>query len=170
MFTLWLMADMQTIPSDLANGAVDAVSISMNIGTTIRGYRLQKGMSQGDIEKRTGLLRCYLSRVENGHTVHSLDTLAKIAQALDIPLAQFFAEDSLGREINTQKLTDDELRFLTQIRRYATNLNDSDRKLLLAMVKKFAATAVRYIVNMPVPGSFRAPQFPNCLIRATDWR
>ena len=116
---------------------------TMKIGVTIRGYRLQKGLSQGDIEKRTGLLRCYLSRVENGHTVPSLDTLAKIASALDIPLAQFFAEDSLGREMNTQKLTDDELRFLTQIRRYATNLNDSDRKLLLAMVKKFAATAVR---------------------------
>ncbi len=115
----------------------------MKIGTTIRGYRLQKGFSQGDIEKRTGLLRCYLSRVENGHTIPSLDTLSKIAQALDMPLAQFFAEDSLGREMNTQKLTDEELRFLTQIRRYSTNLNDSDRKLLLAMVKKFAATAVR---------------------------
>ena len=51
----------------------------MKIGTTIRGYRLSKGLSQGDIEKRTGLLRCYLSRVENGHTVPSLDTLAKIA-------------------------------------------------------------------------------------------
>ena len=116
---------------------------TMKIGSTIRGYRLQKGLSQGDIEKRTGLLRCYLSRVENGHTVPSLDTLSKIAHALDLPLAQFFAEDSLGRELNTQKLTDDELRFLTQIRRYSTNLNDSDRKLLLAMVKKFAATATR---------------------------
>ena len=42
---------------------------TMNIGETIRNYRLQKGMSQGDIEKRTGLLRCYLSRVENGHTI-----------------------------------------------------------------------------------------------------
>ena len=42
---------------------------SMNIGETIRNYRLQKGMSQWDIEKRTGLLRCYLSRVENGHTI-----------------------------------------------------------------------------------------------------
>jgi len=115
----------------------------MKIGMTIRGYRLQKGLSQGDIEKRTGLLRCYLSRVENGHTVPSLDTLAKIAGALDLPLAQFFAEDSLGRELNTQKLTDDELRFLTQIRRYSSNLNDSDRKLLLAMVKKFAATAAK---------------------------
>lgn len=115
----------------------------VNIGTTIRGYRLQKGLSQGDIEKRTGLLRCYLSRVENGHTVPSLDTLSKIASALDLPLAQFFAEDMLGRELNTQKLSDEELRFLTQIRRYSSNLNDSDRKLLLAMVKKFAATAVK---------------------------
>lgn len=115
----------------------------MKIGTTIRAHRLQKGLSQGDIEKKTGLLRCYLSRVENGHTVPSLDTLSKIAQALDLPIAQFFADDSLGRQFNTQSLSDDELRFLTQIRRYSTNLNESDRKLLLAMVKKFAATAIR---------------------------
>jgi transcriptional regulator with XRE-family HTH domain len=115
----------------------------IKIGTTIRAYRLQKGLSQGDIEKKTGLLRCYLSRVENGHTIPSLDTLSKIALALDLPIAQFFAGDALGRQLNTQKLSDDELRFLTQIRRYSTNLNDSDRKLLLAMVKKFAATAKR---------------------------
>jgi transcriptional regulator with XRE-family HTH domain len=115
----------------------------MKIGTTIRTHRLQKGLSQGDIEKKTGLLRCYLSRVENGHTVPSLDTLSKIALSLDLPIAQFFADDSLGRQLNTQKLTDEELRFLTQIRRYSTNLNESDRKLLLAMVKKFATTAVR---------------------------
>ena len=115
----------------------------MKIGTTIRAHRLQKGLSQGDIEKKTGLLRCYLSRVENGHTIPSLDTLSKIAQALDLPIAQFFADDTLGRQFNTQNLSDDELRFLTQIRRYSSNLNESDRKLLLAMVKKFAATAVR---------------------------
>jgi transcriptional regulator with XRE-family HTH domain len=115
----------------------------MKIGTTIRTYRLQKGLSQGDIEKKTGLLRCYLSRVENGHTMPSLDTLAKIAEALDLPISQFFAEDALSRQLNSQKLSDEELKFLTQIRRYSSNLNDSDRKLLLAMVKKFATTAVR---------------------------
>jgi len=115
----------------------------MKIGTVIRTHRLRKGLSQGDIEKKTGLLRCYLSRVENGHTVPSLDTLSKIALALDMPIAQFFAADSLHRQTNLQKLSDEELRFLTQIRRYSTNLNESDRKLLLAMVKKFAATATR---------------------------
>ena len=66
----------------------------MKIGTAIRAHRLQKGLSQGDIEKKTGLLRCYLSRVENGHTVPSLDTLSKIARALDLPITQFFAEDT----------------------------------------------------------------------------
>jgi transcriptional regulator with XRE-family HTH domain len=115
----------------------------MKIGTTIRTHRLQKGLSQGDIEKKTGLLRCYLSRVENGHTVPSLDTLSKIALALDLPISQFFADETMGHQFNTQKLSDDELRFLTQIRRYSSNLNESDRKLLLAMVKKFAATATR---------------------------
>jgi len=113
----------------------------INIGTTIRAFRLQKGMSQGDIEKRTGLLRCYLSRVENGHTVPSLETLQKIAGALDLPLSQFFSEEEVVREVPGLSLNEDEIRFLTQIQRYSANLGESDRRLLLAMVRKFAATA-----------------------------
>ena len=117
------------------------VSRSMNIGETIRNYRLQKGMSQGDIEKRTGLLRCYLSRVENGHTIPSLDTLSKIAGAMDLPLSQFFSDGNANGGRGLPQLSDDEVRFLTQIRRYSANLNDSDRKLVLAMIKKMAASA-----------------------------
>src|SRR5271154_1038413 len=142
MFTLWLMADMQTIPVDMASAAVDDGSISMNIGTTIRGYRLQKGMSQGDIEKRTGLLRCYLSRVENGHTVPSLETLQKIARALDLQLSEFFAEETISKEMSGLNLGEDEIRFLTQVQRYSAHLSDSDRRLLLAMVRKFAQTTL----------------------------
>jgi len=116
----------------------------MNIGQSIRSYRLQKGMSQGDIEKRTGLLRCYLSRVENGHTIPSLDTLSKIAGAMEISLSQFFSDSghSNGGK-GLPQLSEDELRFLSQIRRYAASLNDSDRKLVLAMVKKMAASTGR---------------------------
>lgn len=119
---------------------VAAAPAPINIGITIRGFRLQKGMSQGDIEKRTGLLRCYLSRVENGHTVPSLETLQKIASALDLPLSQFFAEDPI-KDVPGINLSADEIRFLTQIQRYSANLTESDRRLLLAMVRKFAATA-----------------------------
>lgn len=113
----------------------------MQIGTTIRAHRLQKGLSQGDIEKKTGLLRCYLSRVENGHTVPSLDTLSKIATALDLPIAQFFSDDSLEKKMSAPKLSDEELRFLMQVRRYSSSLNKSDREILLAMVRKFASSS-----------------------------
>ncbi len=116
----------------------------MNIGERIRNFRLQKALSQGDIEKRTGLLRCYLSRVENGHTIPSLDTLAKIATAMDVPLAGFFADGipENGNK-NLPQLNDDQVRFLNQIRRYSTGLNESDRKLVLQMVKKMAASAAK---------------------------
>src|SRR5215467_6908770 len=114
---------------------------TMNIGETIRNYRLQKGMSQGDIEKRTGLLRCYLSRVENGHTIPSLDTLAKIAHAMELPLGQFFGDTGVSNGKRLPRLSEEEVRFLNQVRRYTINLNDSDRKLVLAMVKKMAAGA-----------------------------
>ncbi|HEX7158831.1 MAG TPA: helix-turn-helix transcriptional regulator [Edaphobacter sp.] len=133
---------MQTIPGNLETESVEDISIAVNIGTTIRGYRLQKGMSQGDIEKKTGLLRCYLSRVENGHTVPSLETLQKIARALDLQLAEFFAEEVVAKEMSPLHLSEDEIRFLTQVQRYAANLSDSDRKLLLAMVRKFAQTTL----------------------------
>jgi transcriptional regulator with XRE-family HTH domain len=136
------MADMQTLPAEIENESPEALSIAMNIGNTIRGYRLQRGMSQGDIEKRTGLLRCYLSRVENGHTVPSLETLQKIARALDLQLAEFFAEEIVSKEMSSLHLNEDEIRFLTQVQRYSAHLGDSDRRLLLAMVRKFAQTTL----------------------------
>jgi transcriptional regulator with XRE-family HTH domain len=80
--------------------------------------------------------------VENGHTVPSLDTLQKIAGALDLQLSQFFADEMVGREMSGLNLSSDEIRFLTQVQRYSAQLSDSDRRLLLAMVKKFASTAI----------------------------
>ena len=64
----------------------------MNIGDRLRTLREEKKFTQGDIEKRTGVLRTYLSRVENGHTVPSVETLEKFARALEIPMYQFFYE------------------------------------------------------------------------------
>lgn len=115
----------------------------VNIGEVIRTYRSQRGLSQGDIERRTGLLRCYLSRVENGHTVPSLETLAKIAEAMDISLADFFPGTETNRDRETQKmlgeLSQDEIRFLVEIKRYTTTLSDGDKRLVLAMIRKMAS-------------------------------
>jgi transcriptional regulator with XRE-family HTH domain len=64
----------------------------MIIGERLRALRERKQISQGDIEKRTGLLRCYISRVENGHTVPSIETIEKLARALEVPMYQIFYE------------------------------------------------------------------------------
>jgi len=117
----------------------------VNIGNVIRSYRGERGLSQGDIERRTGLLRCYLSRVENGHTVPSLETLAKIAEALDISLADFFPGSETPSERDAQKmlgeLSAEEVRFLAEIKKYSTTLNEGDKRLVLAMIRKMASIA-----------------------------
>ena len=117
----------------------------VNIGQVIRAYRGQRALSQGDIERRTGLLRCYLSRVENGHTVPSLETLAKIAEAMDIALADFFPGAETQHDRETQKmlgeLSEDEIRFLSEIKKHSSTLSDGDKRLVLAMIRKMATIA-----------------------------
>ena len=62
----------------------------MEIGRRLRELREARNLSQGDIERRTGLIRCYVSRVECGHTIPALGTLEKWAKALDLELYQLF--------------------------------------------------------------------------------
>jgi DNA-binding XRE family transcriptional regulator len=62
----------------------------MVIGEKLKALRERKKLSQGDIEKRTGLLRVYISRVENGHTTPAVETLEKFARALEVPMYQLF--------------------------------------------------------------------------------
>ncbi|MGH9774577.1 MAG: helix-turn-helix domain-containing protein [Candidatus Acidiferrales bacterium] len=114
----------------------------VKIGEVIRSYRGERGLSQGDIERRTGLLRCYLSRVENGHTVPSLETLAKIAEAMEINLADFFPAADSPQDRETRKilgeLTEEEIRFLGEIKKYSGTLSEDDKRLVLAMIRKMA--------------------------------
>jgi len=104
----------------------------VNIGEVIKSYRSDRGLSQGDIERRTGLLRCYLSRVENGHTVPSLETLAKIAEAMEISLADFFPGSDTPQDRETRKmlgeLSEEEIRFLADIKKYSATLSEDDKK------------------------------------------
>ena len=73
----------------------------MVIGQKLRELRESKNLSQGDIEHKTGILRCYTSRVENGHTIPSVDTLEKFARALEVPLYRFFTH---GQPVKMPKL------------------------------------------------------------------
>jgi len=121
----------------------------MIIGDRLREMREAKQLSQGDVEKRTGLLRCYISRVENGHTVPALETMEKLARAFEVPLYQLFYEgDEPPRlpEILKRKSPDKDgwgstgkdARFLSKLRRLLSKAHEGDRKLVMHMAQKMA--------------------------------
>jgi transcriptional regulator with XRE-family HTH domain len=110
-----------------------------------------KKLSQGDIEKRTGLLRCYISRVENGHTVPAIETLEKLARALEVPLYQLFYDGEEPPKLPNllkRKSSDDiawgaagkDARYLNKLRRLLAKSKEEDRKLLLSMAQKMAGS------------------------------
>lgn len=120
----------------------------MIIGERIRQLRESKHLSQGDVEKRTGLLRCYTSRVENGHTVPSLETIEKLARALEIPLYRFFCEGTEPPKIDgairarfkgsAHKGNSKDAKYLRRLRPYLAKMRASDRQTLLALAVRMA--------------------------------
>ncbi len=109
----------------------------MNVGSVIRSFRQKRGLSQGDLEKRTGLMRCYISRVENGHTVPSIETLSRIARALDAQLADLFlvTDGTPGSGDPTEQ------QFLEEMRRYLPVLSPAERQQVLEMVRRLVGQA-----------------------------
>ena len=118
----------------------------MTIGVRLRELREEKGMSQGDIEKATGLLRCYTSRVENGHTVPSLSTLEKYAGAMGLKLFELFYTNEGPPTAAPALQSEDasgpggaEVRFRVKLEKLLKGLSESDRKVFLTLAKKLAA-------------------------------
>jgi len=121
----------------------------MIIGERLRELREAKHLSQGDIEKRTGLLRCYISRVENGHTVPAVETLEKMARALELPLYHLMYDGdevpeapaaiaSNGDRSQIWGLGRRDARYFQKLRQLLAKMNSNDRKLLLYTVQRMA--------------------------------
>jgi transcriptional regulator with XRE-family HTH domain len=121
----------------------------MIIGDRLRALREEKKLSQGDIEKRTGLLRCYISRVENGHTVPAIETLEKLARAFEVPMYELFYDGEEPPKLPNlpkRKSSDDiawgssgkDARYLNKLRRVLGKSDEEHRKLVLLMAQKLA--------------------------------
>jgi transcriptional regulator with XRE-family HTH domain len=120
------------------------------IADRLKAIREQKQMSQGDIEKKTGLLRCYISRVENGHTVPAIETLEKLAHALGVPMYVLFYDGEAPPKMETKLKEPDgwgskgaDSRTLSRFRRLLGRTSKADQKLLLFMAGKMARTTER---------------------------
>jgi transcriptional regulator with XRE-family HTH domain len=121
----------------------------MIIGARLRDLRERKNLTQGDIEERCGLLRCYISRVENDHTVPNIETLEKLARALEVPMYRLFYEREEPAplpQLPRKKTVDDEAwgsfgkdaRRLSIFRTHLGRMNEKGRSLLLFMANKMA--------------------------------
>lgn len=119
------------------------------IGDRIRALREARGLPQSEIERRTGLLRCYVSRVENGHTIPSIETLEKLSRALEVPLYQLFydiddppsAVNLAGRKTSDEIATaasSEHARFLNRMASLLERLSETDRRLLLHVAQRMA--------------------------------
>ncbi|MFZ0980038.1 MAG: helix-turn-helix transcriptional regulator [Candidatus Acidiferrales bacterium] len=124
----------------------------MIIGDRLRELREQKQLSQGDVEKRTGLLRCYISRVENGHTVPAIETLEKLARAMEVPLYEIFYDGEEPPKVPNlpkRKTADDitwgnsgkDAKVLGQFRRLLAKTDEKNQRMLLLMAQKMARTS-----------------------------
>lgn len=119
----------------------------MQIGAKLRELRIAKNLSQGDIQKRTGLLRTYTSRVENGYTVPSIENLEKYAHALEIPLYRLFIDEESVEAPKLWKPKDDgslwgtrgnERSSFRTLAKALARMDEQDRKLLLRMAEGMA--------------------------------
>jgi transcriptional regulator with XRE-family HTH domain len=121
----------------------------MIIGERLRALREAKKFSQGDVEKRTGLLRCYISRVEHGHTIPAVETLEKFARVLEVPMYRLFYDGEEPPKVpNLRKRKSasgrlwgnfgKDARTLAKFRHLLGRADESDRRLLLFMAQKMA--------------------------------
>ncbi len=131
----------------------------MNIGERLRRLRGLKRLSQGDIEKRTGLLRCYTSRVENGATVPSIRTVEKLARALEVPLYQFFYDregppdapifpwqSSVERPAWAKSAK--VIRIVERLGSLLSLIGDRHRRLLISLAKKMARDSSTQLIEI----------------------
>ena len=125
----------------------------MILGDRLRQLREAKEQSQGDMEKKTGLLRCYISRVENGHTVPAIETLEKFARALEIPMYQIFHDgNDVPRSAKVRVSEADHSgwassekseAYLHKMKLYLSRMSPEDRGILLKMTRLTAQRSAK---------------------------
>jgi transcriptional regulator with XRE-family HTH domain len=118
------------------------------IGDRLRELREERHLTQGDIEIRAGLKRCYTSRVENGNTVPALATLEKYAHAFEIPLYRIFCDAESHPVFQKRSVSIDKTKprgigrketlYLEKLRRSLAKLSQRDRNVLFAVARMMA--------------------------------
>jgi transcriptional regulator with XRE-family HTH domain len=110
----------------------------INIGARLRA----------DLERRCGLARCRISWLENGRAIPTIETLARIADALEIPAYRLLqdVEDGsegvvahkIGADVRRVPCRKSGMRLFSELRTYLGRMSDEDKLLLVFIAKRMA--------------------------------
>src|SRR5581483_5410308 len=73
-------------------------NLKQHFGASVRARRLRLGLSQERLAERAGLHRTYVTDVERGARNISLESIARLAHALDLPVSSLFEPKALGND------------------------------------------------------------------------
>jgi transcriptional regulator with XRE-family HTH domain len=122
--------------------------VRINVGTRICAERKARNLSQADLERRCGLARCRISWLEHGRAIPTIETLERIADALEIPVHRLLLEDqgharesSLpvdSRKQGSGRQGKKGARVFGELRRHLRRMCDEDKVLLVFIAEKMA--------------------------------
>lgn len=75
----------------------------MDLGTTIKNNRKERGQTQKEFANSCGITQTYLSQIENNNKEPNLSTLKEISKILDIPLPILFFLSLENDDVNPEK-------------------------------------------------------------------
>lgn len=105
-----------------------------SIGKRIRNLRTERGLSQGDVSRSTGMGREYISRVEQGHVVPSVESVQRFAAALGVPVHELFREAPL--EGGTDGWRNEEDSFVSALSSYVKKMDRPRLRMLMSLAER----------------------------------
>lgn len=72
------------------------MTIARELGERLRAYRTQRGWSQEEMAERADLHTTYIGQLERGEKNATIESISKVAAALDISLSKLFENISLA--------------------------------------------------------------------------
>jgi transcriptional regulator with XRE-family HTH domain len=90
----------QSLPTVNTNRLTQSIDLHKLIyGRNLRYYRRQASLSQRQLADISGIMQPNISLIENGYHNVCIDTIAKFAQSMDVPLWRFFDDARLVDDV-----------------------------------------------------------------------
>lgn len=121
-------------------GSYDPEKFRRDLGRRLRALRRESGLTQAVVARHAEIGNEFVSRLENGQGSPSLDTLGRLAAALDIPVSELFQFEN---ESPTQQRT------TKRLMRVLNRLGEEEIDLVLRMAEQVARYQSRSSQDLP---------------------